>query len=320
MLNKYVDLLKKGEIVAFPTETVYGLGADAWNPSAVRKVFEKKGRPADNPLIVHVSSKKSVEEFASEISEDARKLMKHFWPGPLTLIFPKKAEVLDIITAGLDTVAVRWPMHPLSQELIALAGPLVAPSANSSGKPSPTKAEHVKKDFGDDFSVIEGGETNIGLESTVLDISAEPYRIYRPGAVSAEEIEKVVGKTVEMAQPSPNTAAKSPGTKYTHYSPDARVQWLDKNTSLEKENMLYLLHGSKVEQEFLHSASGIRHPENIIHYRQDYRKLAHELYDRFRQADHEGYATITIEPFSKKIVENHPIIPAIINRISKAVD
>ncbi|HEX6982784.1 MAG TPA: L-threonylcarbamoyladenylate synthase [Balneolaceae bacterium] len=308
MLNKYVDLLKKGELVAFPTETVYGLGADAWNPSAIKKVFEQKGRPADNPLIVHVSSKKLVEEFADEISEDAQKLMNYFWPGPLTLIFPKKANVLDLITAGLDTVAIRWPMHPLSQELIALAGPLVAPSANSSGKPSPTKAEHVKEDFGNNFPVIEGGETDIGLESTVLDISAEPYRIYRPGAVNEREIANAIGKRIELAQVSPDTVAKSPGTKYTHYSPNAQVKWLDKNASLREKNTLYLLH----EREAGYQS------KNIIHYHQDYRQLAHELYDRFRQADHDGYSTVAIEPFSKTVSQSQPIIPAIVNRISKA--
>lgn len=316
MLNKYIELLKKGELVAFPTETVYGLGADAWNLSAVKKVFEQKGRPADNPLIVHVSSKEMVEEFTDEISDDAQKLMNHFWPGPLTLIFPKKAGVLDMITAALDTVAIRWPKHPLSQELIALAGPLVAPSANSSGKPSPTKAEHVKEDFGNDFPVIEAGETDIGLESTVLDISAEPYQIYRPGAVSAGEIEKIIGKKVRMTQTSKSTAAKSPGTKYTHYSPKAEVCWLHPTTSFNEKDTFFLLHQNRSGRE-----SAIWHPvsaSNIIHYRGDYNRMAHELYDRFRQADHQGFKRICIEPFKSTNTATHPLISALENRISKA--
>ena len=309
MLDKYVELLKNGEIVAFPTETVYGLGADAWNPSAVKKVFEQKGRPSDNPLIVHICSADMVKDFALRIPDDARKLMDRFWPGPLTLIFKKKPDVLDIITAGLDSVAIRWPKHPLTQDLIAQAGPLVAPSANSSGKPSPTKAEHVQEDFGVDFPVIEAGETDIGLESTVLDISEEPYQIYRPGAISAEEISEAIHKKITIAKPTTNdTAAKSPGTKYTHYSPHATVKWLKKSPKKATANALYLLHHAKFEQ----------YADNIIQYENDFRRMAHELYDRFRQADHEKLDTIWVEPFQNEDLKN-PYVQALQNRISKAV-
>lgn len=309
MLDQYIQLLKNGNVVAFPTETVYGLGADAWNPDAVKKVFETKGRPADNPLIVHISNTNEVEDFADTISEDARKLMEAFWPGPLTLIFRKKPEVLDIITAGLDTVALRWPKHPLSQDLIARAGPLVAPSANSSGKPSPTKPEHVKEDFGDDFPVIEAGTTDIGLESTVLDITEIPYHIYRPGAVSAKEIEKVTGQKTELVTPpSKDTAARSPGTKYSHYSPEAKVQWLPKDASIDPSKELYLLHSRSA------------HPtgENIIHYKGDYSRMARELYDRFRQADHLGMTSVFVESFSDE-QRKESIVQALQNRIDKAV-
>jgi L-threonylcarbamoyladenylate synthase len=307
LLDKYVKLIRQGEIVAFPTETVYGLGADAWNRSAIQKVFAQKGRPPDNPLIVHICSIKMAEDFANIISEDARKLMEYFWPGPLTLIFPKKPEVLDIITAGLDTVALRWPKHPLSQELISRTGPLVAPSANSSGKPSPTKAVHVKEDFGDDFPVIDAGETDIGLESTVLDISAEPYTIYRPGAVSLEEISNIIKKEIIFAQPSADdTAAKSPGTKYTHYSPQAMVKWLE-GKAQKDSNALYLIHNQNLK------SAG-----NIINYNGDYRRMAHELYDRFRQADHQHLKTIFIEPFDATL-SRQPIVKALRNRISKAI-
>lgn len=309
MLDRYIELLKNGEVVAFPTETVYGLGADAWNPDAVKKVFETKGRPADNPLIVHISDLKMVGDFAAEVSEDAKKLMENFWPGPLTLIFRKKPEVLDIISAGLDTVALRWPQHPLSQQLIAQAGPLVAPSANSSGKPSPTKAEHVQEDFGDNFPVIDAGKTDIGLESTVLDISAEPYRIYRPGAVSTEEIQKIIGKKIEVSsKASKDTAAKSPGTKYSHYTPEASVKWLAGNPKKGKEK-LYLLHSLESEEA----------GKNITHYHQDYQQMAHELYDRFRQADHQNITSIFIEPFSKEQLQK-PLVQALQNRICKATD
>lgn len=305
MLNRFVSLIKEGEIVAFPTETVYGLGADAWNPEAIQKVFQKKGRPADNPLIVHVSSVMMAEEFAKEISDDAKKLIQNFWPGPLTLIFKKKAEVPDVLTAGMPTVAIRWPRHPLSQELIAQAGPLVAPSANTSGKPSPTRPEHVKEDFGEDFPVIEAGETDIGLESAVLDVSKEPYKIYRPGGISREKIEAVLGRSIEVADSSNEAAEKSPGTKYTHYAPKAEVKWLEGKA--DDPDTLYLFHSRMPELK----------TDNIIQYEGDYRQMARELYDRFRQADHDGYKRIAIEPFDD--VTEKEMIPALKNRIKKAL-
>lgn len=311
MLDQYIQLLKEGQIVAFPTETVYGLGADAWNRSAIQKVFDQKGRPSDNPLIVHVASETMVEEFAQHISEDARTLMKAFWPGPLTLIFKKKSQVLDIVTAGLDTVAIRWPSHPISQDLIANVGPLVAPSANSSGRPSPTHPDHVREDFGDDFPVIDAGKTAIGLESTVLDISQKPYKIYRPGAVSAKEIEDKVGQKVILnTEPDDKTAAQSPGTKYSHYAPDAAVRWLKADELLDQKDTLYLLHSS--HEDHLPA-------ENIIHYKYDFQKLGSELYDQFRQADHQGYRSIAVEPFSNTILKTKPLTEALKNRISKAV-
>jgi len=309
LLDRYINLLKSGEVVAFPTETVYGLGADAKNPDAIKKVFEIKGRPSDNPLIVHISEKNQAQYFALEISDDAHKLMDAFWPGPLTLIFKKKPQVLDIITAGLDTVALRWPKHPLSQQLIALAGPVVAPSANSSGKPSPTKAEHVKEDFGDDFPVVDAGETEIGLESTVLDISSEPYTIYRPGAVSADEITKIIGKKViQDSGSSKDETAKSPGTKYSHYSPEAKVQWISSGDTTFVDEALYLLH----------SRPAPRKSDRVIHYEGNFNKMAHELYDRFRHADHQQIEFVFVEPFSSEQLQK-PIVQALQNRITKAI-
>jgi len=309
LLDRYINLLKSGEVVAFPTETVYGLGADAKNPDAVKKIFEIKGRPSDNPLIVHISDKKQAKYFALEISDDAHKLMDAFWPGPLTLIFKKKPQVLDIITAGLDTIALRWPKHPLSQQLIALAGPVVAPSANSSGKPSPTKAEHVKEDFGDDFPVVNAGETEIGLESTVLDITSEPYTIYRPGAVSADEISRIVDKDViQDSGSSKDETAKSPGTKYSHYSPEAKVQWISSGDTTFIDEALYLLH----------SRPAPRKSDRVIHYEGNFNKMAHELYDRFRHADHQNLEFVFVEPFSSEQLQN-PIVQALQNRISKAL-
>lgn len=311
MLDRYVHILKNAGIVAFPTETVYGLGADAWNTTAVQKVFDQKGRPADNPLIVHVASEDMIPQFAKTVSDDAQKLMDHFWPGPLTLIFEKEEDVLDIVTAGLDTVALRWPMHPLSQDLIARTGPLVAPSANSSGRPSPTRPEHVLEDFGDDFPVVRAGETNIGLESTVLDVSAKPYQIYRPGAISTEDIGEVITTKVNetTSQPKEDAAAKSPGTKYSHYSPDAAVRWLEKDANLSDPETLYLLHNKSANSS----------DSNVIHYKQDYEQMAHELYDRFRQADRNNYTAVAVERINDDTPSNSHITIALINRISKAI-
>lgn len=311
MLDRYINLLKAGQIVAFPTETVYGLGADAWNLSAVQRVFDAKQRPADNPLIVHISSRQMLHQFTDEVPEGAEKLMNAFWPGPLTLIFKKKPDVLDIVTAGLDTVAVRWPGHPLSQDIIARVGPLVAPSANSSGKPSPTKPEHIKEDFGEHFPIIEAGETQIGLESTVLDVSITPFRLYRPGSIGQNQIENIIEKAVETTDEknSHDESPKSPGTKYSHYAPNARVQWLTKGAPLHSEDSLYLLHQRSPEES----------TDNIIFFDNDYEEMAHQLYDHFRQADQNNYTNILIEPLSPELQKKEPLAEALHNRISKAV-
>ncbi|WP_208560971.1 L-threonylcarbamoyladenylate synthase [Marinilactibacillus kalidii] len=222
-LAEAASLLKKGEVVTFPTETVYGLGADATNETAVKKVYEAKNRPADNPLIIHVASIDQARAYAQEVPEKAEKIMAAFWPGPCTIVLKKQGPLAATVTAGLDTVGIRMPNHPIALELIRLTGkPLAAPSANSSGKPSPTSAAHVAHDLnGKIAGIVEGGETGVGLESTVLDLSdpSQPT-ILRPGGVSQEEIEAVIGpvrfKTNVGHQSEIPTA---PGMKYTHYAP-----------------------------------------------------------------------------------------------------
>lgn len=305
-LTPYINLLKSGEIVAFPTETVYGLGADAWNPSAVKKVFKAKGRPADNPLIVHISNEKQLENFASEVPESAKKLMMEFWPGPLTLILKKKPKVLDLITAGLDTVAIRMPDHKLALQLISSTGPLVAPSANKSGRPSPTNPKHILNDFGQNFPVIDGGAAEIGLESTVLDLTSELPVILRPGKIGKEEIEAVLESDVNINSTEKSDSPKSPGQKYSHYKPKASVRYGD-ITSMENDT-LYLVQNTFPESK------------NIISYDGDLALLSRELYDRFRQADIDGYSTVFIEKldlFRKKFPSFYT---ALTNRISKAAD
>lgn len=220
-IDKAAELIQKGELVAFPTETVYGLGADALNPTAVLKIFEAKGRPADNPLIVHVKEAKDVLDIAY-VTDDFHKLAKNFWPGPLTMVLPRKPVVPDITTGNLDTVAVRCPDNQIAIELIDRAKtPIAAPSANRSGRPSPTEAKHVLEDMnGVIKGIVDGGHTGIGLESTVLDLSSGKPTILRPGGITIEMLKEVL-EDVDVAKHKPGEKVRSPGLKYRHYAPKA---------------------------------------------------------------------------------------------------
>lgn len=223
LLLPCAEVLRLGGLVAFPTETVYGLGANALMPEAVSRIFQAKGRPQDNPLIVHVSRPEWVPPLVRDIPEGALRLMETFWPGPLTLLFAKSDLVPPIVTAGLDTVAIRMPDHPVAQRLIDLAGvPVAAPSANLSGKPSPTTFEATLDDLkGRVDIIVDGGPADIGVESTVLDISGPVPKILRPGGLSPEDLSKVLGK-VEVASDAPiEGSPPSPGMKYRHYAPKA---------------------------------------------------------------------------------------------------
>lgn len=220
------DILKNGGLVAFPTETVYGLGADALNPEASKKIYAAKGRPSDNPLIVHISNMKALEKITSEIPENAKKMAEQFWPGPLTMIFPKSEQVPLETTGGLETVAVRMPNHPIALELIDVGGGYIAaPSANTSGKPSPTKAEHVALDMdGRIPMILDGGVVGIGIESTIVDFSTEIPMILRPGYITPEMIREVIGEVKMdpgLSMDNPAAHPKAPGMKYKHYAPKA---------------------------------------------------------------------------------------------------
>lgn len=223
------EALKAGKIVAFPTETVYGLGANALNSSAVEQIFKAKGRPSDNPLIVHIADIEDLYELTENIPDKAGLLMDKLWPGPLTLVFKKSSIIPPIITAGLNTVAVRMPEHPAARELIRLAGvPVAAPSANVSGKPSPTTAQHVLDDLDGRIEiVVDAGSSSVGLESTVLDVTVDPPMLLRPGGITPKQIEDIIGhididKTI-LGEVDADNVPKSPGMKYMHYSPKAHV-------------------------------------------------------------------------------------------------
>lgn len=225
-IPRAAEILKNGGLVAIPTETVYGLGASALNEAALKKIFEVKGRPADNPLIIHVSSSDELEKWCRNIPAAAYRLAEVFWPGPLTLLLEKKPVIPSLVTAGLNTVAVRCPRHPLTLELIKQSGvPIAAPSANISGKPSPTTAGHVMSDIGGKIeAVLDGGPCSVGLESTIVDMTVKPPRILRPGGITKEQLKEILGEVeIDGGLINPDERPKAPGMKYRHYAPQAEV-------------------------------------------------------------------------------------------------
>ncbi len=315
------ELLRKGETVAFPTETVYGLGADATNEDAVQKIFEAKGRPSDNPLIVHIASASQMDEFIEQIPDKAQKLIDAFWPGPLTLILPmKKGSVAKNVTAGLNTVGVRMPVHPVGLELLRITGrPVAAPSANRSGRPSPTTARHVEEDLtGKIAAIIDGGSTGVGLESTVIDFAGEMPTILRPGGISIEQIQEIIGevkaaKNMEINEETP----KAPGMKYTHYAPVAPVYLVkgdiafwEEQIKLAEENgeSVGLLISDELASEIHSAVNTIK-----IGSRQKMEDIARRLYDGLRLFDHTNVTLILAEPY-----ERDGIGEAIMNRLEKA--
>lgn len=226
ILNEAAKIIKRGGLVAFPTETVYGLGANGLDEEAVKKIYIAKERPQDNPLILHVSSKEEVDVLVKEVSDVAKLCMDKFWPGPLTLILNRSKIVPDVITGGLDSVAIRMPNNEIALKLIEEAGtPIAAPSANTSGSPSPTKANHVIEDLkGKIDMIIDGGSTEVGLESTILDLTGDIPSILRPGGITMEQLREVIPNViVDVTEISEFQTPKSPGQKYRHYAPAAEL-------------------------------------------------------------------------------------------------
>ena len=220
-----VEVLRAGGLIALPTETVYGLGADASNDLAVRRIFAVKGRPSSHPLIVHLASVERAREWAADLTDAGEKLARAFWPGPLTLIVKRSARASDAVTGGQDTVGLRVPAHPLALELLqAFGGGIAAPSANRFGRVSPTTAEHVKSELGDEVDLIlDGGPSRVGVESTIVDVTSSPPRLLRPGGVSREAIEAVLGQALVLA--THVTDVRAPGMLESHYAPRAGL-WL----------------------------------------------------------------------------------------------
>lgn len=307
--SEAADILRRGGTVSFPTETVYGLGADATNAEAVDAIYLAKGRPADNPLIVHVDSKEMALQYAVNVPDKAIKCMDAFWPGPLTLILEAKEGVFaDNVTAGLRTVGLRMPDHPIALNLLRQTGrPLAAPSANVSGKPSPTCAAHVEHDLNGKIDlVLDGGATALGIESTVLDMTAEPPSILRPGSITADMIDRVIGQ-LRVSCEGKRTVPRSPGVKYTHYAPNAPVYLIEQKGNIVERAIEHLHNkGKKVavlSADFT-SAADYYFPLS-----------ADVLYSGLRKCD-ETDADLILAAIQPEHAEN----AALMNRLEKAAD
>ncbi|MBO1624050.1 threonylcarbamoyl-AMP synthase [Bacillus cereus] len=318
-LQEAARLLRENEAIAFPTETVYGLGANAMNDEAIAKIFEAKGRPSDNPLIVHIGAKSQLGEIVREITPVAEELMKHFWPGPLTIILPKKDGISEKVTAGLDTVGVRMPDHPVALALIEEANvPVAAPSANRSGRPSPTLASHVYEDLnGKIAGIVDGGATGVGVESTVIDCTSDVPTILRPGGITKEQLEDVIGTvSLDPALKDEKEKPKAPGMKYTHYAPKAPLSIVEGS-----RDFIQQLVDKKKSEGY---AVGVLTTEENQHVykadvvlscgmRSDLASVATKLYDVLRTFDASKVDMIFSESFPNEGIGN-----AIMNRLTKA--
>ncbi|MFD0590576.1 L-threonylcarbamoyladenylate synthase [Paenibacillus sp. GCM10027627] len=325
-LQAAADVLREGGLVAFPTETVYGLGADARNSEAVAGIFAAKGRPSDNPLIVHIANVQQLNELLLPYPDLAKRLMDRFWPGPLTIVLPVRSGVLSpLVTANLSTVGVRMPDHPLALELIKLAGcPVAAPSANRSGRPSPTLASHVIEDLdGRIAGIIDGGATGVGLESTVLELEDGAVRILRPGGVTEEDIRQAFPEVELIGAVDAEEEAekpRSPGMKYTHYAPKGELAIVD---GAPDAVAAYIAGQTEAAQRNGQTCGVLAFSENLSHYKADLvldfgssvklEEAAHRLYAMLRAFDEAGIERIWAES-----APSGGIGGALMNRLKKA--
>lgn len=336
-LRKSCDCLRDGGLVAFPTETVYGLGADALNETAAKRIYEAKGRPSDNPLIVHIARVEDMEKLAY-VNDKARVLAEAFWPGPLTIILPKKDIVPAGTTGGLDTVAIRMPSHPAALELIQQSDVYVAaPSANTSGRPSPTKASHVVEDMkGKIEFIVDGGAVGIGIESTIVDVSGDVPMILRPGFISKQMLEQIIGEVQmdpTLEKPMDGLRPKAPGMKYTHYAPKGELTLVEReraettrvNVQVDKQVIATIQKLAKEKQKEGYKV-GIMAPKETLSYYDGYadtlicvgdragqQTVAAGLYAALREFDTVGVDYIYAESF-----RGEELSDAIMNRLLKA--
>lgn len=328
-LTKAAACLASGGLVAFPTETVYGLGADALNEQAAAKIYAAKGRPSDNPLIVHIANVSDMDKIAY-VNEQASVLAQAFWPGPLTIVLPKKDMVPYGTTGGLDTVAIRMPSHPAALELIRQSGVYVAaPSANTSGRPSPTRASHVIEDMmGKIDYIVDGGEVGIGIESTIVDVTGEIPTILRPGFITKAMLEQIVGEVLidpALERPMDGMRPKAPGMKYTHYAPKGELTIVESRANdfkLVSDQILRLVNekqadgclvGVMVSEENMHYFDDCNANVLCVGNRKDQITVAAGLYAALRKFDEMGVEYIYAESF-----RGDGLSYAIMNRLLKA--
>ncbi|TDX59157.1 L-threonylcarbamoyladenylate synthase [Orenia marismortui] len=325
-LKEAANLLTRGRLVSFPTETVYGLGANALQEKSVREIFNAKGRPADNPLIIHIAKKEDINNLISkELSVLAKKLINKFWPGPLTIVLSKDNKIPEITTGGLETVAIRMPNHPIALKLIEEAGvPIAAPSANLSGKPSPTLAEHVIEDLaGTIDGIIDGGQTGVGLESTVIDMSKNTPVLLRPGGVTYEELVDVLGEVdidPAVSSKGENEAKRaiSPGMKYKHYAPEAEVILIEGKSDKVKDKIEELINtyqdlklGLMITKELRGNYSNVN--LKYMGSRDNLAEVSQNIFKLLRDFDNEGVDKILVEGI---VTEGLGL--AIMNRLRKS--
>jgi len=292
-IERAVAALRAGALVAFPTETVYGLGADASNPAAVRRIFETKGRPATHPVIVHLADAAELAAWAREVPPAAHLLARTFWPGPLTLILARAAAVSDVVTGGQDTVALRVPSHPVARQLLArFGGGIAAPSANRHGRVSATTAAHVRDEFGDAVEyVLDGGQTDVGIESTIVDLSGPLATLLRPGSITAGEIEQALGAS--LALPS-GDAPRAPGTLAAHYAPRTPLLLMEADLALELAASL-ARQGKRVAVLALSAQQPVTPGITWIAAPREPASYAHALYASLRRLDEAGCESILVE-------------------------
>ena len=321
-IKKQAEILKAGNTVIFPTETVYGLGANALDEVAVSKIYEAKGRPSDNPLIVHIYDKNQVDELVKDISPKAQLVMDNFWPGPITIILNKKDIVPSRTSGGLNTVAIRMPSNIIAKTLLEeVKLPIAAPSANISGRPSPTRASHVYEEMNNRVDgIILGGDCSFGLESTVLDLTSKIPTILRPGSITKEDLENVIGEVhidPALEKKEGNIKAKAPGMKYTHYSPDADVFIVcgEENNVANEVNKLMEENSKQGLKSAIMCMNNHkdRYKGNTILLGENLEEVACNLFDALISVDKKKYDIVYSEEFT-----NYGIGRAIMNRLLKS--
>ncbi len=319
------NIIKSGGLVAFPTETVYGLGGDAFNPDSSRKIYEAKGRPSDNPLIVHISNITDIDAVATDIPAQAYELAARFWPGPLTMILKKRPELPKETTGGLDTVAIRMPVNEVALDLITASGGFIAaPSANRSGKPSPTQAQYVIEDmYGFVDMIIDGGDCDIGLESTIIDLTTSPVMILRPGFITYETLKEIIpdivfdGAVIDSDSEEP---PRAPGMKYRHYAPKAEmtlvtgsvdnvISYINDRIAAKSAEGLKTGVIATDETHYLYNADSVK----SLGSRKNEKQIAKNLFKVLREFDDEDIDVIYAESFEEK-----GVFRATMNRMIKA--